>query len=105
MGWSIKNTNNKWDVYSSVTDSCIASLNSQKECAKFIALEKVYDGKKKAIEELMRFPNGWYVNGSRRLNDTDSIDQYYNWIISISDCNTYEEYYERIDKKLNELLE
>jgi hypothetical protein len=105
MGWFIKQKKNKWKIHSTITDSIIASFNSQKECVNFIALEEIYNGKKKAIETLMQFPHDWTVNGSRYVSENENVyDQYYNWINSINNINSYEEYYKKIDEKLDELL-
>jgi hypothetical protein len=103
MGWFIKNKKDIWEIHSTVTDSMIDSFDTQKECVKFIALDRIYRGKKQAIEELMTFPNGWSVNGERYFGK-DKSEEYYNWLKTIYDYNTYEEYYEKIDKKLEELL-
>lgn len=103
MGWFIKQKKNTWEIYSTVTDSMIASFDNQKECANFIALYKIYKGKEEAIKELMCFPNGWSVN-KKRCFKTDKCEEYYNWLKTIYDYNTYEEYYQKVDKKLEELL-
>jgi len=56
----------------------------------------------------MTFPNGWTVNGNRVfVEDGDSRnkhDEYFKWLNSICDCETYEEYYKMIDNKLDELM-
>lgn len=103
MSWFIKQKKDKWEIHSTVTDSMIASFDTKKECARFIAMEEVYKGKKKAIEELMCFPSGWTVNGNRCF-ENNNYEEYYNWLKSILNCDTYEEYYKRIDDKLEELL-
>ena len=111
MGWQIK-TNNKdqWSLFSSITDSNIVTFEKQKDLVNFIALEKVYEGKKKAIEILMTFPNGWTVNDSRIFvgdegsESRNKHNKYFAWLNSICDCETYEEYYKMIDNKLDELM-
>lgn len=106
MGWSIKTNNkDKWNLYSSISESNIATFKTQKELVNFIALEQVYEGKKKAIETLMTFPEGWYVNNNRIFNPQNiNREDYFVWLKSIFNYKTYEEYYEVIDKKLNELM-
>jgi len=109
MGWQIKtNKENQWSLFSTVTDDNIITFKTQKELINFIALEKIYEGKKKAIEILMTFPNGWNVNGNRMfVEDGESRnkhDEYFKWLNSICDCETYEEYYKMIDNKLEELM-
>jgi len=106
MGWSIKTNNkNQWSLFSSVTDDDIAVFETQKELVNFIALEKIYEGKKKAIETLITFPNGWTVNGNRMfVENKQKHDEYYEWLYSITNIETYEEYYKAIDDKLEELM-
>jgi len=106
MGWQIK-TNNKdqWSLFSSITDSNIVTFEKQKDLVNFIALEKVYEGKKKAIETLMTFPYGWNVNDERTVGNYGELTkQYYDWLNTISSLDTYEEYYKAIDNKLEELM-
>ena len=109
MGWRI-NTNHKdkWSIFSSNTDDDIATFKTEKELVNFLALEEVYRGKKKAIEILMTFPNGWNVNGNRMsVKDGKSInkhEEYFKWLNSICDYETYDEYYKAIDDKLDELM-
>jgi len=109
MGWRI-NTNHidKWNIFSSNTDDDIATFKTEKDLINFIALEEIYKGKKKAIEILMTFPNGWTVNGNRMfVEDGDNRikhEEYFTWLNSIYDCETYEEYYKMIDNKLDELM-
>lgn len=107
MGWSIKTNNkNKWSLFSSVTDSNIAMFKTQKELVNFIALEQIYEGKKKAIETLMTFPNKWYVNEERIIADNyDEVHKnYFDWLNSITELKTYKEYYKAVDDKLEELM-
>lgn len=107
MGWSIKTNNkDKWSVYSSVSDSVIAMFNTEKELVNFLALDKIYVTKKKAIELLMTFPNDWTVNDERTITEDrrDKLDLYFNWEKSIFKAETYEEYYKLIDDKLEELM-
>jgi len=106
MGWQIK-TNNKdqWSLYSTVTDDNIATFKTQKELVNFITLEKLYEGKKKAIETLMTFPYGWNVNDKRTVgNFRELTKQYYDWLESINSLDIYEKYYKAIDNKLDELM-
>lgn len=102
-------TNNKdsWELYSTITDSIVAKFETEKDLKKNIALEKVYDGKLKAIKELMTFPNGWTINDKAiSLNQNEEGNEnYYEWIRYIElNSETYDEYYKSIDKKLQELL-
>lgn len=107
MGWSIKTNNeNKWELYSSVSESVIASFDNQKDLISFIATEQIYEGKKKAIESLMTFPEGWTVNDERCLleNRIELLDKHFEWVKSLCKFKTYEEYYQAIDDKLKELM-
>jgi len=107
MGWRIKTNNkNKWSLFSSVTDSDIATFKTQKELVNFIALEQICDGKKKAIETLMTFPHGWNVNEVKYIaeNHQELNQEYYDWVMEISKFKTYEEYYKAVDDKLDELF-
>jgi len=111
MGWRI-NTNHtdQWSIFSSNTDDDIAIFETEKDLVNFLALEEVYRGKKKAIETLMTFPNGWTVNNSRMvLGDEVSEsrkkhEEYYKWLELIGKIRTYEGYYKVIDDKLDELM-
>jgi hypothetical protein len=103
MGWSIKTNNkNKWSLFSSVTDSNIATFETQKELVKFIATEQIYKGKLQAIETLMTFPYGRNINDKRSIEGNRDI--YYRWHESILSFETYEEYYGAIGNKLKELM-
>ena len=106
MGWLIKTTKTKWNIYSTVSDSIIASFKTQKECAKFIAQEKIYEGKKQAIEMLMTFPHNWNVNDSRCFTEEgkEKMKKHFEWLQTTFDAKTYEEHYKMIDDKLEELL-
>jgi polyribonucleotide nucleotidyltransferase len=106
MGWSIKTNNkDKWSLYSSVSESIIATFKTQKELVNFIYTDQIYEGKKKAIETLMTFPSGWTVNNSRMFEcDTKCFEDYSNWLKTVIRSKTYEEYYKAIDDKLNELI-
>jgi len=99
MGWRI-NTNH--------TDDDIVTFKTEKDLVNFLALEEVYRGKKKAIETLMTFPNGWTVNNSRMFieegESRNKHDEHYKWLEFINDCKTYKEYYKMIDNKLDELM-
>jgi len=108
MGWKIV-TNNKdnWGIFSSISDSIIFECDTEQELLKHIALEAVYDGKLKAIERLMTYPNRWTVNDQIMFNSNqEAVEAYYDWYKTINnDSKTYEEYYGKIDEKLEELLE
>lgn len=108
MGWKIV-TNNKdnWGIFSSISDSIIFECDTEQELLKHIALEAVYDGKLKAIERLMTYPNRWTVNDQIMFNSNqEAVEVYYDWYKTINnDSKTYEEYYGKIDEKLEELLE
>lgn len=105
MGWSIETNNkNQWSIISSVTDSSIAEFNTEKDVVKFIAQEKIYEGKLKAIETLISFPSGWHINGKRVATGSQSHIEYYNWAQSICLLETYGDYYKAIDDKLEELM-
>lgn len=106
MGWNILVNNNKWSIFSSVTDSIVEEFDSQQECANFIAKDKIYEAKKKAIETLITFPSGWCINGERILlkNTYELLDDYFDWVKSLYNYGTYDEYYKAIDDKLNELM-
>jgi len=109
MGWRI-NTNHtdQWSIFSSNTDDDIATFETEKDLVNFLALEEVYRGKKKAIETLMTFPNGWTVNNSRMVveegESRNKHDEHFAWLNSIYEIGTYEEYYKAIDDKLDELM-
>jgi len=106
MGWKI-NTNHidQWSIFSTNTDDDIATFETERDLINFLAFEEIYRGKKKAIETLMTFPSGWTVNNSRMfVENRQKHDEYYNWLNSICDCDTYEKYYKAIDDKLDELL-
>ena len=104
MSWSI-NTNNKdeWSIYSSIIEDVIITFKTKEELIKFIATKDVYDGKKKAIEIFMTFPEDWVIN-QRRVTDREGYRAYYNWLTSIYELNTYEEQYKAIDDKLKEFM-
>lgn len=101
MGWRIETNHvDEWKVISSIVDDVIAKFQTEEELKKWIAKEKLYEGKLKAIETLMSFPNQWIVNNERQRKKSG----YYDWLSSIEETKTYDEYYEKIDKKLEKLL-
>ena len=103
MGRSIKTDfKNKWQMWSSISDSVIYECESKNELVYFIAKEAEYDGKLKAIEEIMNPLFKWMINDS--LNFKQNNEQYFEWFKSIQNCETYKEYYSKIDEKYNELL-
>lgn len=108
MGWKIiTNNKDKWEVFSSITDSIIAEFKTEQELKQHLAMEAVYGGKLKAIELLMTFPNGWTINDKRNMYNSNEkgVDTYYDWVKNLNNkTDTYEEYYEKIDKKLELLL-
>lgn len=106
MGRKIKSNNiDRWELWSTVSDSIIAEFNSEEDLKKFIAKEIVYNGKLKAIEESMSFPFGWCINDLRITANFQGKEYYLEWYKQISEkAKTYDEYYAAIDKKLNELL-
>jgi len=105
MGWSIK-TNNKsyWNVFYSVTDCNIATFRTKEGLIRFLATDRIYSGKLKAIEILMTFPNDWYIN-DERMREIEKLTEYYDWYNSICVLGTNKEYFKAIDDKLQELME
>lgn len=102
-------TNNKdsWKLFSTNTDKIISEFKTEKDLRKSIAIEIAYDGKLEAIKEFMTYPNGWTVNEvAMPLNSNeDGMNEYYSWVKKIStNCKTKEDYYKKIDIKLQELL-
>ncbi|AYP68146.1 hypothetical protein PQE75_gp014 [Bacillus phage vB_BcoS-136] len=101
MGWSIQTNNmDEWSVFSSVTDSVIAKFETEHDLKVWLANDRVYEGKLKAIEILMSFPNHWNVNGERKR----IANGYYEWVRSLDNIDTYEEYHLKIDEKLDKLI-
>lgn len=101
MGWRIEtNHTNEWKVISSVVNDVIAAFESEQDLKVWLAMEEVYKGKLKAIETLLSFPNQWNVNGERQRKEHG----YFDWFRSLESVETYEEYYAKIDKKLETLL-
>lgn len=101
MGRSIRTNNvDEWEVFSSITDSVIAKFETEHDLKVWLANEDIYKGKLKAIEVLMSFPSHWNVNGERQFKKSG----YYDWLSSIEDVDTYDEYHGKIDKKLEQLM-
>lgn len=106
MGWRIETDNEtEWKVISSVVDDVIATFTTEHDLKVWLSLEQEYKGKLKAVETLMAFPSQWMVNGKLSLGvgGGEAIQSYYKWVQSIQEIKTYKEYYEAIDKKLEEL--
>lgn len=102
MGWSIQTNNvDEWGVFSSITDSIIAEFENEHDLKVWLSNEKIYEGKKKAVEILMTFPNQWNVNDKRHLGYGK---KYFDWLKEIEEFDTYEDYYKAIDDKLKELM-
>lgn len=108
MGWRIlTNNKNQWNIFSSITDGIIGTFETQEELVKYIATKRIYDGKLQAIESLMTFPANWTVNDEIQWSEelSKKTNEFYEWQLSISgNSKTLEEYHQRIDDKLNELL-
>lgn len=101
MGWRIETNNvDKWDVISSVVDDVIISFNNEDELKLWLAVDFIYEGKKKAVETLLTFPNNWTIN---EKSNRGAGKKYYEWLESLDEFKTYEEYYKAIDDKLAEL--
>ena len=104
----ITNNKDKWEVFSSNTDSVIAEFTSEKDLKEFLALERIYKGKLEVIQLLMTFPQGWIVNDKREIisGSEEKFNDYIEWFRKINkDSKTYEEYYIKIDEKLEELMQ
>ncbi len=102
----ITNNVDKWEVFSSNTDSVIAEFKTEAGLKHFLAMETIYDAKLKAIEGLMCYPRGWTVNNKPMISaNREQADVYMDWFSDISEKNdTYEAFYKAIDEKLTELL-
>jgi len=102
----ITNNIDKWEIFSTVTDSVEATFTSEKDLKYFLAIEIVYDGKLKAIEKLMSFPFHCSINDVDICRDNfEGKEKYFEWYKSESQkAGSYEEYYKAIDEKLEELL-
>lgn len=103
MAYQIETKNGEWRVLNTVTDEIIAEFDSEQDTKQFLAYEKIYEGKKKAIEILMSFPNQWIINDKFQRTES-GIEDYTKWILSINHYDTYMDYYKAIDNKLDELL-
>lgn len=103
LGYQIEIKNKKWSIIDTVTDGIVAEFDTEKDIKIFLANESIYEGKKKAIEILMSFPNQWRINGERQTTES-GIEDYTKWLLSITHYDTYADYYKAIDAKLNELL-
>lgn len=56
----------------------------------------------------MTFPQGWIVNDKREIisGSEEKFNDYIEWFMKINkDSKTYEEYYIKIDEKLEELMQ
>ena len=103
MAYQIETKNGEWRVLNTVTDEIIAEFDSEQDIKQFLAYEKIYEGKKKAIEILMSFPNQWTINDKFQRTES-GIEDYTKWILSINHYDTYTDYYKAIANKLDELL-
>ena len=88
-----------------MVDNVIATFTTEHDLKVWLSLEQEYKGKLKAVETLMAFPSQWTVNGKLMLGvgGSEALQSYYSWVRSIQELKTYKEYYEAIDKKLEEL--
>lgn len=102
----ITNGEDKWEIFSTITDSVIAEFNTKEGIKRFVAMERIYNSKLEAIQELICFPRGWVVNDERQLNENhEQFEAYDAWYKNILENETtYEDYYKAIDDKLEELL-
>lgn len=103
----ITNNKDKWEIFSSSTDSVIAEFETEKDLKEFIVIDGIYEAKLKAIKTLMTFPQGWVVNDKRIFAEAnqENSQNYLEWLMKISkESKTYEEYYTKIDEKLEELM-
>ena len=103
MGWSI-NTNHKdhWEVFSSISESVIATFVTERELKKWLAEEEVYKGKLKAIETLMIFPSEWTINDEYKIIP-GNLSNYHRWCETL-DYTNRENRLRQIDEKLEELM-
>lgn len=102
----ITNNIDSWEIFSTMSDSVIEKFETEDDLKRFLALEKIYDGKLKAIEVLMSYPYQYSVNEIMLCRDnSEGMNKYYSWLkLELYESDTYEEYYDMIDKKLEELL-
>lgn len=106
MGWRIETDNKtEWKVISSAVDDVIATFTTEHDLKVWLSLEQEYKGKLKAVETLMAFPSQWMVNDKLSLGvgGSEALQSYFAWVRDIQEIKTYKEYYEAIDKKLEEL--
>jgi hypothetical protein len=109
MGYQIKtNWKNTYRLFSTISDELIAKFKTKNDVLYYIAIDQVYNGKLQAIERLIRGFDQMYVNDDwsyfeeTRINN---LETYHNWFCDICrNTKTREEYYNAIDKKLDELL-
>ena len=101
----VTNNKNNWKLYSTVSGGLIAKFKTEKELIKHIAMEDIYKAKLNAIERIMKYPNGLMINDKIMFSaNEESGEKYNDWRGGLFKIETYDEYYEAIDKKLDELL-
>lgn len=102
----ITNGIDKWELFSSITDSVLADFNTEADLKRFLALDSIYDAKLKAIEGLLCYPRNWTVNDVPHYNaNAEQFAVYLDWSRAVSKASTtYEDYYKAIDAKLDELM-
>lgn len=103
MAYTIETNGVEWQVLNTVTDETIADFKSEEELKQFLAYEKVYEGKKRAIELLLSFPHQYFVNGKLQRTE-NGTENYTRWLLSINHYDSYKDSYKAIDDKLDELL-
>lgn len=104
MGRQIRTNGDKWEVFSTISDTVVATFDSKQEIAQWMAKDELYRGKLKAIETLMTFPAHWVIDGKY---NNGSSRKYYSWIEGVYDRAEKGEgnWYEMVDKKFDELME
>jgi hypothetical protein len=105
--WRIKtNSKDEWTLISAFAGFDIASFKTKKELLHFLAQQQIYEGRKKAVEMLMTYPNRWIINGNKIIADNydDVYEKYFYWVNSINSKASFPEYYKAIDDKLAELM-
>lgn len=103
----ITNHKDSWELYSTITDTIIWKFKTEKDLKKFLALEVITEAKIKAIQELLTFPNGRTINGEFIFTNKikKNNEKITSWLKSIrTNPKNYEDYFEKVDKKLQELL-
>ncbi len=96
------NTNHTdhWELYSTIAEGSLAVFKTKNELIRYIANEKVYEGKLRAIEEMMIFPEGWAVNYQRQVPKSFAFVDWERELLNAPD----DQYYKLIDEKYEELM-